>query len=196
MSSQIQEDLDASIVNEVRNFLFGNLGEGGLDLAALNIQRGRDHGLRNYNEIRASFGLPMITQFHQINSQTSVYKALEEAYGQIRYVDAWVGMLAEEARPGKKIGETLHELLKSQFEKIRDGDRFWFERDENIPTHLKNIIKETTLADVINRNTYDLGLEEVFIAKPCEDRFAFNSIQPSTNLNLNQNNQSVDYHLD
>ena len=39
------QEVDNKIVSGVRNFLFGEPGQGGFDLASLNIQRGRDHGL-------------------------------------------------------------------------------------------------------------------------------------------------------
>ena len=37
------------------------------DLAALNIMRGRDNGLADYNTVRKCFGLPMINHFSEIN---------------------------------------------------------------------------------------------------------------------------------
>ena len=52
LASQECQELDARLIDEVRNFLFGSPGAGGFDLAALNIQRGRDHGIPDYNSTR------------------------------------------------------------------------------------------------------------------------------------------------
>src|SRR5262249_18829601 len=57
------EAMDNQLVGSLRNFLFGQPGQGGLDLASLNIQRGRDHGLADYNTTRAAYGLPRVTSF-------------------------------------------------------------------------------------------------------------------------------------
>ena len=53
------ETLDQFITSHVTNQLFEEEGQpfSGLDLAALNLQRGRDHGLPNYNAVRSLVGL-------------------------------------------------------------------------------------------------------------------------------------------
>ena len=53
---QQAQAVDLYVVDEVRNFLFGPPGAGGFDLSALNIQRGRDHGLPSYSEARLAHG--------------------------------------------------------------------------------------------------------------------------------------------
>ena len=37
---------------------------------ALNIQRGRDHGLPDYNTIRSAYGLPKIASWLKINNES------------------------------------------------------------------------------------------------------------------------------
>lgn len=44
----------------------------GVDLASINIQRGRDHGLRPYNDYRELTGLPRITDFNEFGSEVRI----------------------------------------------------------------------------------------------------------------------------
>lgn len=66
-------------------------------------------------------------------------------------VDSWVGMLAEDHLPGTSTGPTVRSILQQQFEALRDGDRFWYERHLN-STEL-GWVNQSKLADVITRNT-------------------------------------------
>ena len=47
--------------------LFGPLEFSRRDLAALNIQRGRDHGLSDYNTVREAYGLKRSETWEDIN---------------------------------------------------------------------------------------------------------------------------------
>ena len=49
--NQVAQALDDSVTQEVTNHLFQEPGKNfGLDLAALNMQRGREHGVPGYNK--------------------------------------------------------------------------------------------------------------------------------------------------
>src|SRR5207248_9031712 len=78
LSSDNAQEVDNKIVPELQNFLFGPPGAGGFDLAALNIQRGRDHGLADYNTTRRAYGLPAVTSFAQITSNTTDQAQLQQ----------------------------------------------------------------------------------------------------------------------
>ena len=156
MVSDPSADLDSKIVDSVRNFLFGPPGAGGFDLASLNIARGRDHGLADYNTVREAYGLPRVTSFSEITRDSELAGKLEELYGSVDNIDLWVGALAEDHRRGEGVGETLRAILVDQFSRLRAGDRFWYENQmsrEEIAT-----INRTSLTDIIRRNT---GVENV-----------------------------------
>ena len=151
LASSRAQEIDTRVVDDVRNFLFGAPGQGGFDLAALNIQRGRDHGIGDYNKVRVAYGLPRLTSFAQITADAGVQQALQQAYGSIDRVDPWVGGLAETHLPGSSLGATFTRILVDQFTRLRDGDRFWYQN--SLPADLVKTVQGTTLADVIRRNS-------------------------------------------
>ncbi|MCI0461476.1 MAG: peroxidase [Gemmataceae bacterium] len=153
LASQRAQEIDNKIVDGVRNFLFGPPGAGGLDLAALNIQRGRDHGLADYNTTRAAFGLPRVASFTQITSDVTLQNALASLYGTVDNIDLWVGALAEDHLPGASVGPTIAKVLRDQFQRLRDCDRLFFTRDPAFRASEIARLCTTTLADVIRRNT-------------------------------------------
>ncbi len=162
LASSNSEEIDNLVVDGVRNFLFGAPGSGGLDLASLNIQRGRDHGLADYNSTRAAMGLPRVTSFSQITSNPQLAAKLESLYGDVNNIDLWVGGLAEDHLRGSNLGPTFQRILVDQFTRVRDGDRFWYERSLN-PTDLA-FVRSMTLSKIIQANTTITNLQDnVFV---------------------------------
>jgi hypothetical protein len=158
LATNVSQEIDTQLVDDVRNFLFGPPGSGGFDLASLNIQRGRDHGLPDYNSVREQLGLERAETFADISSDPEVQAKLEEAYGSVDNIDVWVGALAEDHLRGASLGELNSTVLTEQFEAIRDGDRFWY---ENVleGSELREI-QHTSLSDIIERNTDLTSLQE------------------------------------
>jgi len=156
LAAQPAEEIDVMMVDDVRNFLFGPPGSGGLDLACLNIQRGRDHGLPAYNDAREALGLARRTTFAQISSDAEVRARLASVYDSVDDVDVWVGGLAEDHVEGAMVGELFFIVLKDQFERLRDGDRVWYE--ETFSGAELELLRRTRLSDIIRRNT-EIGSE-------------------------------------
>lgn len=153
LAAQAHQKIDSKIVNALRNFLFGEPGDGGFDLASLNIQRGRDHGVGAYNDTREALGLPRKSGFGEVTSDAGLQQALFETYGSVDDIDLWVGGLAEDpvVAEGSQLGPLFREILIRQFTALRDGDRFWFERD--LTQNELELLDGVTLARVIRDNT-------------------------------------------
>jgi len=150
LASDPARALDVHMVEDLRSFLFGP--EAGLDLAAINLQRGRDLGLGTLNQTRAALGLAPYTSFAAITSDAVTAAALEEAYGDVDKVELWIGGLAEDHVSGAMVGETFQLIIAQQFQNLRDGDRFWYQNQGFDPATLREI-ESTTLSSVILNNT-------------------------------------------
>ncbi|MFT4637016.1 MAG: peroxidase [Verrucomicrobiales bacterium] len=167
VASKRMQEIDPFVVEDLRNFLFAEPGQGGLDLIAINLQRGRDHGLPSFNQARAALGLAPHASFENVSSNSVVSQGLAEAYGDIDLMDLWIGAVSEDHLPGASVGETIATALAMQFRHLRDGDRFFFLMDDALSDEEKAAIRATKLSDVIMRNTTMRSLQEtVFIAPP------------------------------
>ena len=165
--------MDLMAISDIRDLLFGNGGEGGQDLIALDVQRGRDHGIADYNTLRSAFGLPRVKTLSDItaNSDPSlpkqpadaalIQRALKQAYpAGVNSIDAFEGGLSESAVPGSDVGPTFQAIMVDQFRRLRDGDRFFylnesFNADENAIVEQGN-----TLAKIIMANTDVTNLQD------------------------------------
>ena len=130
----------------------------GGDLATLNIQRGRDHGLPTYRtwEKFCKRLFPGIT--HQFKRRSTIQK-LKDLYGSEGFkegIDLWVGGLAESRLSGAQVGPTFACILGITFQRLRDGDRFFYKNPYVFTPFQLNEIKKTSLAKVICNNADDI----------------------------------------
>ena len=127
------------------------------DLPAINIQRGRDHGLPGYVRFREACGGNPVNSFTDLEDTTPLDKIwdLQEAYDNLLDIDLFAGAMLESPLPGSQIGFTFTCILTAQFHNLRFGDRFWYERDDHqtgftLPQLVE--IRKSTLARVICDN--------------------------------------------
>jgi hypothetical protein len=77
-------------------------------------------------------------------------------------MDLWVAGLAEDHLRGSNLGPTFQRILVDQFTRLRDGDRFWYERTLN-PADL-SFVRSMSLAKLISANTAITNLQpNVFV---------------------------------
>jgi hypothetical protein len=156
--------------------------QGVQDLGALDVARGRDHGMPDYNTLRQAYGLrpkpsftaitgeataafpadpdidpanplddPDILDFVELRDaqgnvveagtpagmftavsgvrRTTLAARLAAVYGDVVGLDAFVGMQSEPHLPGSEFGELQYRIWKDQFERLRDGDRYFYAND-------------------------------------------------------------------
>lgn len=178
LASDQQQDIDMHVVDDVRDFLFGEPIPGGFDLASLNINRGRDHGLPDYNSVRLALGLPAVSSFAEISSDPEVQNGLAALYGDVNTIDVWVGAIAEDHLPGAAVGPTIAAGLIEQFSRARDGDRFWYTRDADFSSEELAWLNSVQLSDIIRLNTSITNIQAnvFFMAVPEPSSLALLSI--------------------
>lgn len=154
--------IDVEVRDSLRNFLFTGVdGEDGTDLVALNIQRGRDHALPSYNALRVRFCSSKADKFTQITKNRGVASKLQSVYKSAGFVEAWPGLVAEDTAPGSSMGKTMLEIWKTEFRRIRDGDRFYFQVKDLFPKKILDSVprvkalftNEDTFRAILLRNT-------------------------------------------
>lgn len=131
VSTTSMETLDQFISEEVTNHLFEDkhVPFSGMDLAALNIQRARDHGIPGYNHYRAICNLTKANGFDGLRREIAppVIERLRRTYAHVNDIDLFSGALSETPLHGGLVGPTFACIIGIQFRNLRKCDRFWYE---------------------------------------------------------------------
>uniref|UniRef100_A0A452QS78 Lactoperoxidase n=1 Tax=Ursus americanus TaxID=9643 RepID=A0A452QS78_URSAM len=140
---------------ELTEKLFSTAHSVALDLAAINIQRGRDHGIPPYTDFRVFCNLTSVENFEDLQNEikdSEIRQKLKKLYGTPGNIDFWPALMAEDLIPGTRVGPTLMCLFVTQFQRLRDGDRFWYENPGVFTPAQLTQLKQASLARVLCDN--------------------------------------------
>ncbi|XP_060065121.1 thyroid peroxidase-like [Ylistrum balloti] len=170
----------------VRDMLFLDNDGRSFDLAALNIQRGRDHGIPPYNAYRKKFGLNRLNNFNNMPDHNNGARgALKDVYSHVNDIDLYAGAMSEKKTSDGLLGPTFSAMLAKQFKKLKLGDRFWFERPspEGFSQNKRDEIRKMTLAKVMCTNFgMDQITEDVFHVQSNKNQLTTCSSIPEMDL--------------
>lgn len=176
--NQPSQRRDEFVADELTNHLFQPQGlPFGADLAAINVQRGRDHGIPAYTVWREPCGLTPVKTWKDLEGIMSVdtVRRFASIFGHVDDVDLFSGGLAEKPVRGGIVGPVFACIIAQQFLNLRKGDRFWYENPEEFAADELEQIRKVTFAQVLCRT-----MERIVTVQP----FVFLSPDDSKNARL------------
>ena len=133
------------------------------DLVAINMQRGRDHGIPGYVKFVLACGGPFITSFTDPNLLTLMSQVqidrLASVYETVVDVDIFAGAISESPVLGSQFGFTFTCILLEQFNNSRAADRFWYETNDHLVgfnIDQLDAIRNVTMSRIICDNADDV----------------------------------------
>ncbi|XP_062887811.1 eosinophil peroxidase-like [Mobula hypostoma] len=144
------------MTDELREKLFEMVNHLGLDLGFLNMQRSRDHGIAGYNAWRKFCSLSQPknkAELSDVLRNSELAEKFTELYGTPDNIDIWIGAISEPFVEGGRVGPLLACLLGQQFQKLRDGDRFWWENEGVFTQKQRQALAKISLSRIICDNT-------------------------------------------
>ena len=118
LATQSSQKFDNVVSDEVTNHLLQPKDKNfGLDLVALNVQRGRDHGLQGYNAFRELCGLEKAKSFDRLANliPRKIVSKMKEIYESVDDVDLFIGGISETPTQGSILGPTFQVPLTTLF---------------------------------------------------------------------------------
>ncbi|XP_044742884.1 chorion peroxidase isoform X2 [Chrysoperla carnea] len=130
MTHQNMQKFDRNFAEGLTRYMFRGGNPFGLDVTSMNIQRGRDHGLRPYNDYRQLVGLPRVDSWDYFDPE--IADILSKLYQTPDDIDLFVGGILEPPEFGSIVGKTFRDIIAEQFSRLRQGDRYFYEHNPNI----------------------------------------------------------------
>lgn len=174
MSGRRSPETDRVLEEAIRSLLFFNANTNtAFDLAALNIQRGRDHGLPSYNEYRRWCGLSLLnSEWHNsglVDHTVTMQRLLKDAgYQSPLDIDLFVGGMTETPLRDGNLGPTFECIIGRHFKNLKFGDRFWYQNDDaGFTSEQISAIQKYSLAKVLcnNYNYKNINCPSAFVSR-------------------------------
>ena len=125
LTSQRPGWVDRVFSSALRERLFMMPGAPGMDLVALNINRGREHGLQPYVTAVENCLDRTVASWDDLADlmEPETVARLRGVYDSVEDVDLFIGAVSERRAHNAAVGRTLQCLIGQQFIDLRDGDR-------------------------------------------------------------------------
>ncbi|XP_039256744.2 salivary peroxidase/catechol oxidase-like [Styela clava] len=152
------ENADIFMNEELRSKMFLSETKIGVDLFAINVERGRLHGLPGYNDWRSFCGLNRFISFDDFSSDIPREKMeiLSKLYKNVNDIDLFVGGLAETPLENAAVGPTFSCLNAEQFRAMKKGDKSWYENPGSFSYEQLQEIRKVSLSTLICQNVFGM----------------------------------------
>lgn len=128
------------------------------DVSEKMIHMARDHGIPSYPHFvsycSGNDQMVNFTDLKYLMNENDV-EALQAVYGTTEDVDLLVGGILERPTEAAAVGPTFGCLLRAQFVKMRNSDRFWYENDlppSSLTAGQLTAIRKVSLAGILCKN--------------------------------------------
>ncbi|EFX79821.1 hypothetical protein DAPPUDRAFT_51887, partial [Daphnia pulex] len=160
LTKQVPSSVDVEYTSQLTNLLFKGSNAFGMDLVSLNVQRGREHGIPDYNTVRAFCGLPKAASFEDLSNEIEqqTIDTLKSVYDSVDDIDLYIGCLSESSKPvaGSVLGPTALCIIANQFAIIKNNDRYFYDVTNQISSfstaQYDEIRKSASLARIMCDN--------------------------------------------
>ncbi|KAK7084550.1 hypothetical protein SK128_015650 [Halocaridina rubra] len=187
-TGQPASKVDTHFSEEIAGKLFRGSLPFGLDLPAINIQRGRDHGIPGYVKWREHCGLSEVKTFEDLSFEmdADVINSMKALYKDVADIDLYIGGLAERPFLEGLVGPTFACVIADQFMRIKIGDRFWYENKDSpgaFTAAQMKALHNVTLARILCNNIPELQNIQIMpflMKKPLNDEVSCRSLHIPT----------------
>jgi len=167
--NQVSQAVDDSMTQELTNHLFqDSQNNWGADLASLNMQRGRDHGVPSYNAFREFCGLKRARSWSELSNAftNDTLRKYQEIYASPDDVDLWSAGISERPVTGSMVGPVFGCIMGETFRNLRQGDRFWYENSgwpSSFTLGQLNEIRRVKLSRIVCDNSDHIESAQVYV---------------------------------